>query len=333
VREIRAAGFIVYRRRKGGIQYLTLRATKHGEWGPPKGHTDPGESDLKAAWRETEEESGLGSDDLVRNRWFEERIRYRLKKGRKTVAFFLAERTNGKIALSSEHDDANWDGLEPTLDLLPHEGVRDVLRSAAAFLKDPALRHGLDPRGACELLEEHCGANAKVVAHTAIVAEMARAIAKAWADVDSQVDANYVETCAWLHDIGRSVDHGPRHPLEGFLLLDELGHAGYAPTCLSHYTKGRSRKEMTGESDILDAMWSCCDLETFEPEERIVALADFLAVRDTKGTIKQRHADLVKRYGPSEFLDGSRAAAKRIRREFEERTGLHLYEVAGIPGY
>ena len=91
--EFRAAGFIVYRRRESGIQYLTLRATKHGEWGPPKGHADPGESDLEAAWRETEEESNLGADDLERNPWFEERIDYRVKKGDKTVVFYLAQRT------------------------------------------------------------------------------------------------------------------------------------------------------------------------------------------------------------------------------------------------
>jgi len=329
VPEQRAAGFIVYRRRKGRIEYLTLRATKHWEWGPPKGHLDPRESDLDAAWRETKEECGLGADDLERNRWFEQRVRYRVKKGDKTVVYYLAERTGGAVELSHEHDKVRWDGLDKTVELLPWQDMADVYRAAAVFLKDPALRHGLNPRKACALLEESCGASAKVVAHTAIVAEMARSIAEEWGDVD----AEFVETCAWLHDIGRSVDHGPRHPLEGFLLLDKLGFGGYAPACLSHYTKGRSRKKMPGEPEVLDAMWRCCDLESFPADERIVALADFMAVRDTKGTIKQRHADLARRYGESEFLDGSRAAAKGIRREFEERTGLILYEVAGIPGY
>lgn len=327
--KIRAAGIVVYRHRKDEIQYLMLRATKHGEWGPPKGHNDDGESDLDAAWRETEEECGLGRDKLALSPWFEESIHYPVRKGDKTVVFYLAERTSGRIELSKEHDDACWGGLHESLDLLVHEGVRDVVRAAAGFLKDPALRSGLDPRGACALLEEQCGADAKVVRHTAIVADMAHSIAKAWGDVD----AEFVETCAWLHDIGRSVDHGPRHPLEGFLILEELGFIGYAPTCISHYTKGRARDAITGEPEVLDAMWTCCDLSTFPAEERIVALADFLAVRDTKGTIKARYNDLVERYGSSEFLDGSRAAAKAIRREFEERTGLRLYEVVGIPGY
>jgi bis(5'-nucleosidyl)-tetraphosphatase len=321
-----AAGFLVYRRRASDIEYLLLRASNHGEWGPPKGHADAGESELETAWRETEEESGLVRDDLARNAWFEDTVRYTVNGRPKRVVYYLAECSGAEPRLSHEHTEARWASLADAISLVVHDNLRELFTDGAVFLKDPALHTGLDPAGARDLLEEHCGADAPVVAHTALVAGVARAIAEAWGDVD----AAFVESAAWLHDIGRAVDHGPRHPLEGFRLLARLGHPGYAPCCLSHYTKGRQRDEMTGDAALLDEMWRCCDLSTFSPEERIVALADFMAVGEKKGTIDERHADLVARYGASAFLDGSRAAATRIRAEFEERTGLDLYRVAGI---
>ena len=98
-----------------------------------------------------------------------------------------------------------------------------------------------------------------------------------------------------------------------------------APTCVSHYAKGRTFEELPEKK-----LWRTCDLSTFEPHERIIALADFMAVRDKLGTIKQRHADLVKRYGESRFLDRNLEIAKGLKREFEERTGKKLYRVAGV---
>jgi hypothetical protein len=38
----------------------------------------------------------------------------------------------------------------------------------------------------------------------------------------------------------------------------------------------------------------------------------------------------VSRYGASGFLDRGRAIALGLKREFEQRTGRDLYEVAGI---
>jgi putative nucleotidyltransferase with HDIG domain len=321
VPDIRAAGFIVFRRHSEGIQYLTLRARKSDEWGPPKGHHERDESDLEAAWRETEEETGLGPDQLVPSRWFERRIDYRVKRGDKTVYYGLAEWMDGDVELSKEHTDYRWKKLDKTLAGLDHKNLRGVFEEAACFLKDPALRGGLDDTDAKSLLREYLKKGDPVLAHSALVAEMARAMAEAW---DDDVDPVFVEACAWLHDIGRCVDHA-RHPLEGYRLLAELGCPGYAPTCISHYSKGRSYEELPEKK-----LWRSCDLSTFEPHERIVALADFMAVRESKGTIKQRHADLAKRYGPSPFVDRSLEIARGLKREFEERTGKKLYKVARV---
>jgi len=315
VSEIRAAGFVVFRRRKSGIEYLFLRATNHGEWGPPKGHVDPGEDDLAAAWRETEEECGLGRDDLVRNPWFERSLHYKVKRGPKCVTYWAAECTGGKVRLSDEHDGANWMGLDGVFSLVSHPDLSGLYHDLAIFLKDPMLGCNLAPDEARTLLEEHCGAGASVVAHTALVAEMARAMAEAW----EGVDADFVEACAWVHDIGRSIDHA-HHPLEGFRLMVRLGYPAYAPTCISHFTKGRPRTSFPEADNYADDLWRSCDLTTLTPEERIIALADFMAIGDTKGTIEQRHADLTTRYGASPFIDESLAIARQLRDEIELRS-------------
>jgi 8-oxo-dGTP pyrophosphatase MutT (NUDIX family) len=318
VGDIRAAGFVVYRRRPDSLEYLTLRMAHTGDWGFPKGHNDEGEPDLEAAFRETGEETGLGRDVLVRNEWFERTIGYTVQRGPKSVWYGLAECTGGEVALSCEHDAYRWEPLAATLDRFVHDNLKGVLRDAAMFLKDPSLRTGLDAAAARKLFTGRFPGSHPVVAHTRLVAGMAHAIAAAWGGLD----AGFVEACAWLHDVGRCIDHR-NHPVEGFRLLVELGYPGYAPTCISHYTKGRPFEELPREE-----LWRSCDLSTFEPHEKIVALADYLAVRERKGTIEQRHADLVARYGASRFLDRGREIALGLKREFEERSGRELYAVA-----
>ena len=323
--EIRAAGFVVFRRISGGvngapkgaIEYLTLLSGTTGEWGPPKGHNDPGESDVAAAWRETVEETGLTTEDLQLSPWFERRLGYRVPRGEKTVYYGLAECTNAAILLSHEHSEFRWASLEDTTERVRHADLQALYRETSIFLKDPAFRCGLDAKAARAILLAEFAPGERVVDHTANVAGMARAMAEAWAGVD----ADFVEACAWLHDIGRSIEHSSRHPFLGFQLVVDRGYPGYAPTCISHATKGRAGDEECSRA---------CDLSTFETFEHIVALADFLAVQEKKGTIEQRYDDLVARYGASRFIDEARDIAVHLRAEFEQQTGRDLYEVTGI---
>jgi hypothetical protein len=130
-----------------------------------------------------------------------------------------------------------------------------------------------------------------------------------------------------VHDVGRAVSNDTRHTIEGFRLLVDAGHAGYAPPCLSHYTKGRPHDEC---GDLADEMWRLCDLETFSVEEQLVALADFMAAGPRRVRLEERHRDLVARYGASRFLDHSLECARGILDEFEERTGQRVYDLAGV---
>jgi len=312
-----ASGFVLYRRGEP-FRYLTLRNARHGDVGLPKGHLEPGEGPLEAAIRETEEETGIA--DVTPNRWFKRTIRYGLTGGTKEVTYFAGETSRREVRLSHEHDLAEWRDLDGTLAAIRHEDLRGVVRDAAIFLKDPILRRGLTPEGARALLVSRVGEGARVIAHTAEVAAMARTIGGGAGDPD------YIEAAAWLHDIGRALTHGDRHPLEGFRLVVAAGHPGYAPPCLSHYTKGAPDPQGPHYREMCEA----CDLLTFDPAEQAIALADALAAGPRRVTIDERYSDLARRYGPSPFLERNLAIVRRLKAEFEARTGKDLYALLDI---
>ncbi len=314
--EVRAAGLVLFRREAGGHRYLLLTNARHGDVGLPKGHAEPGEGEIATALRETWEETGIRPARVCRH--FRREVRYPVGAGTKSVVYFAAEAASERVRLSAEHSHGAWLNLEEALATLHHESLRTVLREASIYLKDPLLRRGLQPAAAEALLVELVGSGAPVVAHTAAVVAMARTLAEIWGGLD----ASFVAAAAWVHDIGRSVTHGTEHTLEGFRLLVARGLGGYAAPCLSHFTKGRPRAAC---GPFGDALWAACDLDTFEVEERLIALADFLAAGDRRVTLEERHRDLTARYGRSDFLDGSLEISRRLKAEWEGRTGRDLY--------
>jgi 8-oxo-dGTP diphosphatase len=312
-----ASGFVLFRR-EAPFRYLTLRNARHGDVGLPKGHLEPGETPLAGALRETAEETGI--TDVRPNRWFLRKVRYPSGRGTKEVTYLAGETGARDVRLSREHDLAQWKDLDGTLAAIRHGNLREVVRDAAVFLKDPILRRGLTPREARALLVSRVGEGARVVAHTAEVASMARAIGEDGGNPDD------VEAAAWLHDIGRSVTQDSAHPLEGFRIVVAAGHPGYAPPCLSHYTKGVAVPEMPLYREMSEA----CDLETFGDMEQAVALADALAAGPRRVTLEERYEDLARRYGPSPFLERNLAICRRLKAGFEARTGKDLYAMLGI---
>jgi 8-oxo-dGTP pyrophosphatase MutT (NUDIX family) len=58
--EVRSCGVIVFKREP--LSFLLMRHPTR--WDLPKGHVDPGETDLECALRELEEETGIGANDV-----------------------------------------------------------------------------------------------------------------------------------------------------------------------------------------------------------------------------------------------------------------------------
>ena len=117
----RAAGAVVFRRSEHGIRLLVLRAYKN--WDFPKGTVEPGESELDAARREVEEETGLAGLEYPFGEEFKETLPY---SGNKVARYYLAETDAQKIELPvspelgrPEHHEYRWVSLDEAEDLLP----------------------------------------------------------------------------------------------------------------------------------------------------------------------------------------------------------------------
>jgi 8-oxo-dGTP pyrophosphatase MutT (NUDIX family) len=119
--DIAAAGVILRRPTGRGDRFLLLRATKHGEWGFPKGHQDPGEDLLTTARRECREECGI-ADAVIDPVSFE--LFYRLPDSRlKRVVYYGGSTETVAVTISDEHDEATWCTANQVRELLPHEGL------------------------------------------------------------------------------------------------------------------------------------------------------------------------------------------------------------------
>lgn len=135
----RAAGGVLFREEGGRRLYLLLRHQHGGHWGFAKGRAEAGETDLDAARREIQEETGIR--DLEWAAGIAVTSRYPIvRDGRsllKTVTYFAASVRGEPVALSREHTDARWLTLGDALRLLTHADSRRVLAAVDEALGRP----------------------------------------------------------------------------------------------------------------------------------------------------------------------------------------------------
>lgn len=141
-REISAGGVVVFKE-NDAVLFLLVFSGRNRQWGFPKGHIEPGESEGEAALREIQEEAGCR--DLESIVPFREELVYEAVSKRepsegqrleKHAIYFLYRapecfaRADGR-----EITDYRWLRLTEAEALLPFDNLRQVLRKA-----DRALR-------------------------------------------------------------------------------------------------------------------------------------------------------------------------------------------------
>ncbi|KAK7507331.1 hypothetical protein BaRGS_00001266 [Batillaria attramentaria] len=136
VKEVVAAGFIIFRRCSRPVEYLVMKHKYGGHWGTPKGHVDPGESEFDTALRETLEEAGLTRDKLKIFDAFKTVLHYEAFGKPKRVVFWLSELVDpqAEIILSDEHTDFKWLPLDEACRLLQFEDMQKAVRDADKFI-------------------------------------------------------------------------------------------------------------------------------------------------------------------------------------------------------
>ena len=125
VKQPRSCGFLIV----SGMPVNAFLLMKHPDrWDLPKGHVDPGETDLECALRELEEETGFTERELIvdpdfryEHRYLVSPHRYSTGKSRekkqdpveKTLLIFLAMIDKPRAPLLTEHIGYEWFDWKP----------------------------------------------------------------------------------------------------------------------------------------------------------------------------------------------------------------------------
>lgn len=131
---VKSCGFIVYKRVNNQKFYLVIRSL-NGDFGFPKGHTEPGESEIETAIRELKEETGI---EVKIIEGFRRQIEYELRNIPNTIkqsVYFLGECTSDKILCQeSEVSEARFFSYEDAIKILTFEETKSILIDAEKFI-------------------------------------------------------------------------------------------------------------------------------------------------------------------------------------------------------
>jgi 8-oxo-dGTP pyrophosphatase MutT (NUDIX family) len=146
-----SAGVIVFRKTPDR-SYLLMRSalTRRPVWEFPKGGIETGESELEAAQRELQEETGLARRDYTLLDGFQEEERYYFTRGagddicvvQKRVDYFLAEWQQGEVQISREASRYEWVTAEDALKMLRFPEKRRILTRAEEWLAEQGQDSG-----------------------------------------------------------------------------------------------------------------------------------------------------------------------------------------------
>jgi 8-oxo-dGTP pyrophosphatase MutT (NUDIX family) len=145
-REISAGGVVVRGEGVDDAQVAAIVPTRRAADGSrvlglPKGHVDPGETELQAAEREVREETGIVAEPVCE--LGEARYWYR-RDGRtisKAVSFYLFRYVGGDIEDHDEEvEEVRWIGLREAQTALSHASEREMVVLALARLEEGRLQ-------------------------------------------------------------------------------------------------------------------------------------------------------------------------------------------------
>lgn len=132
----KSAGIILYRLEQGQPKVLVLHYTA-GHWDFPKGKLEPGETDVQAALREVQEETGITHLELQPS--WKQTLHYIYTRAgeriSKTVVFFLGLTRQSQIKLSHEHQGSTWLSPPEAEKRLTFDNAKKILRLATPIWK------------------------------------------------------------------------------------------------------------------------------------------------------------------------------------------------------
>ena len=139
-----SVGAFIYKIIGNKILFLLVYSKRNSEWGFPKGHVEPGETETETAKREIKEETGISETEFVKG--FRCVDTYKIKgtlsttKNRiidKKVIYYLA-RTSEEFKGSVDDEIGQHEWLEYTkaTEHLKYENQKKLLKEAYLFIKE-----------------------------------------------------------------------------------------------------------------------------------------------------------------------------------------------------
>lgn len=126
----------IYKQQKTYIFLVIKQQDNH--WGFPKGHKKTGESALKTAKRELEEETGINTTQFLKDITFTQTYSHKrlaFFKIYKKVLYFPALTQQTKVEIKNEIIDYRWLRYEDALRQLTFKENKDLLKSVHNYLK------------------------------------------------------------------------------------------------------------------------------------------------------------------------------------------------------
>jgi 8-oxo-dGTP pyrophosphatase MutT (NUDIX family) len=133
----RSCGVVPVRIENGITLFLLIHHNK-GHWAFPKGHPEPGETDLEAALRELREETGILEITIDTGKTFEESYAFVNHEGidvQKTVTYFLGFTTQTDVDVQEiEVQGFAWLPFEAASQRITFDEGRAMLNEVHAYI-------------------------------------------------------------------------------------------------------------------------------------------------------------------------------------------------------
>ena len=131
----KSCGAIVYKKENNELEFLLVYQS-NGHYSFPKGHMEPGETELQTTLREIKEETNL---DVEVDSNFRCEISYLLetKNVMKSVVYFVATPiTFDLLNQEGEISECGWNDYETTMNKLEFDNIKEVFNSAYEYIKN-----------------------------------------------------------------------------------------------------------------------------------------------------------------------------------------------------
>ena len=130
----KSCGALVFRKYHGNTELLLIKHANGGHWSFPKGHMEPGETEVDTAQREVMEETGI---DIMIDTSFRETVSYSPKKDTmKDVVYFLAMAKNFNFTPQPEEiSQIRWVEISLAHNVLSYDNGRQLVNKARPVIK------------------------------------------------------------------------------------------------------------------------------------------------------------------------------------------------------